>query len=186
MRDGQRVLGWCVSCVSFFFFFFFLWLKDRVRVQKVMYCQWVKVDYKGQRTQKKNGAKKDVGCVFFPRLKCLRGSRKVSVSKRNINEDICSFWVSTKAAQLIVVQSHLQEIKFRIDLKNFSPLTFQAEVFRPGKRVLHCAIPDNLYGNRTDFEMKCKPFNKIVCFAIWRQHVHSCCTDGVDFKNWVD
>lgn len=102
---------------------------------------------------------------FFP-LKSLRGSRKVSLSKRNIHEDICSFWVSTKTAQLIVVQPPLQEIKFGTDLKNFSPLTFQAEVFQAGKKVFHCAIPNNLYGNHTDFEMKCKPFNEIIFFAI--------------------
>lgn len=80
---------------------------------------------------------------FFP-LKSLRERRKVPLSKRNINEDICSFWVSTKAAQLIIVQLPLQEIKFGIDLKNFPPLTFQAEVLQPGKRGFALCNPTQL------------------------------------------
>lgn len=70
------------------------------------------------------------------------------------------------SAQRLLSCSPLQKIKFGIDLKNFSPLTFQAEVCNLERGVLHCAIPHNLYGNYTDTEMKCKSFNEIVCFAI--------------------
>lgn len=171
MRDGQS--GFWVVCFSFFlffiFFYFIWWLKDRVRVQKVMYCQWDEVDYKGQWTQKKEAATKDVGCFFFfffSPLKSLGGRGKVPLSKQKRNEDICSFWVSKKA-QLIVVHSPLQEIKFGSDLKNFPSLTFQIEcnLERGG---LHCAIAHNFYENPTGFEMKWKPFKEIVCFTICR------------------
>lgn len=137
--------GWTIRGVlgGMFFLFFFWWLKDRVRVQKVMYCQQVKVDYKGQWTQKKKTAKKDVGRFFFSSLKSLRGRGKVPLSKEKRNEDICSFWVSTKA-QLIVVHSPLQEIKFASDLKNFPPLTFQVEVLQPGRRGFVLCSPTQL------------------------------------------
>lgn len=88
--------------VVFLLFFYFFWsrLLKRVRVQKVMYWQWVKVDCKEQCTQKES-SKKDAACFFyyfyfFP-LKSLREKKRSFVWEKK-KKDICSFWVSRKVS----------------------------------------------------------------------------------------